>query len=147
MLGIYNHYSYVVEVEGIEPSLISYFSVRDVITSPLLTDILTISPPYKAKSCGMSLPVLHVCSPNSSRSLSLQYRSYLRPTNRWHYGSVDYLDPLCTTALYFTFAGLALHKYTLCRHIISRLVTPPSLRFYLLLSQRSLRVHRLYRGH
>ena len=111
------------------------------------TVCVTISPPYKAKSCGMSLPALHVCSPNSSRSLSLQYRSYLRPTNRWHYGSVDYLDPLCTTALYFTFAGLALHKYTLCRHIMSRLVTPPSLRLYLLLLQRSLRVHRLYRGH
>ena len=48
---------------------------------------------------------------------SLQYRSYLRPTDRWHYGSVDYLDPLCTTALYFTFAGLALHKYTLRRRV------------------------------
>ena len=81
---------------------------------------VTISPPDKAKSCCI-YPALHVCSPNSSRSLSLQYRSYLRPTNRWHYGSVDYLDPLCTTALYFTFAGLALHKYTLCRHIYSLL--------------------------
>ena len=115
------------EVEGIEPSyamLLRYclaFDVchlrgEDTIFCPVC---VTISPPYKAKSCGMSLPALHVCSPNSSRGLSLQYRSYLRPIIRWHYGSIDYLDPLCTTALYFTFAGLALHKYTLRRRVVA----------------------------
>jgi hypothetical protein len=122
-----------VEVEGIEPScaMLSRYCLafdvyhlrgEDTVFCPVC---VTISPPCKAKSCGMSLPALHVCSPNSPRSLSLQYRSYLCPIIRWHYGSIDYLDPLCTTALYFTFAGLALHKYTLCRHIVSRLVTPP----------------------
>ena len=59
---------------------------------------------------------------------SLQYRSYLRPIIQWHYGSIDYLDPL----LYSCLRG-----YYLCRISPSqtqpyavtllRLVTPPGL--------------------
>ena len=57
---------------------------------------------------------------------SLQYRSYLCPTDRWHYGSVDYLDPLlllCQPEQFNAQGGK--FPVALCRHIILRLVTPP----------------------
>ena len=77
----------------------------------------------------MSLPAPHACGPNSLRDLSLQYRSYLRPIIRWHYGSIDYLDPLLSTR-YPHFQGS--HAYTaLLRRAFLRLVTPPGLRYTL----------------
>ena len=101
---------------------------RTLVRNAYIQCTLPFSPPCKAKSCGMSLPALHVCSPNSPRGLSLQYRSYLRPIIRWHYGSIDYLDPL----LYSCLRG-----YYLCRInpsqiqpyavTLLRLVTPPGL--------------------
>ena len=50
---------------------------------------------------------------------SLQYRSYLRPTDRWHYGSVDYLDPLLCTPLSSFSEFTCTHSLTPSRCLVS----------------------------